>query len=277
MRIPSHSQRRHRLLLARQRRSRRNALAAVLVLLVAGSAFLGLRTVPISKAGAGKNATGNASVRESGGQAAQGGGSEPGPKRPEAPTPVFAYADKLVLSLPYPKDQVTAIAYHQVYNNEALRLVPAPQLNHHRMLNDLPSKQRQSKSATISVPQKRMYRSDRSGPADRAADIGTKMGTPVRALVSGRIIKVKHYMLYGKYPDFEVDIQPDANPELKVMLFHIDKVRVKRGARVVSGITRLGVVRDLARYFQPQIAEFTKERGNHIHVQIKRIEPEDKV
>lgn len=188
------------------------------------------------------------------------------------PTPVFAFANKLILTLPYPKSCVTAIAYHQVYADTSLRLVPAPQVTHMRMRGDAPVSPEQakgSKVATKTVPQRRMFRSDRSGPPDRAVDVGAKKGTPVRAPVSGRISKVRSYMLYGRYPDYEIDIIPDANPRVRVMLFHIDRVIARRGRRVVSGVTRLGRVRDLASYFEPQLAEYTHERGNHVHIQIK--------
>lgn len=195
-------------------------------------------------------------------------------KRPKhrSPTPVFAFADHLILSLPYPKNRITAIAYHQVYAPGSLRFVPAPQVSHVRMRSDVPQgmeQERRSKSTTRTVRQRKMFRSDRAGPADRAVDVGAKRGTVVRAPVSGRISQVRSYMLYGRYPDYEIDIVPDANPRVRVMMFHIDSVVARVGRRVLSGVTPLGKVRDLASCFEPQLAELTHERGNHVHIQIK--------
>lgn len=190
----------------------------------------------------------------------------------ESPTPVFAFSHGLILCLPYPKSRVTAIAYHQVYAPDSFKLVPAPQVTHVRMDDDTPAglvRARTLNSRGKTVPQRRMFRSDRRGPANRAVDVGTRRGTPVRAPVSGKIIAVRPYMLYGKYPDVEIDILPDANPAVRVTLFHVARVRVKRGQRVSSGVTVLGKVRDIARYFEPQLAEYTHERGNHIHIQVK--------
>lgn len=164
---------------------------------------------------------------------------------------------------------MTAIAYHQVTSDGSLRLVPAPQVRHLRMRTDLPESQ-QYAAFTKAVPQRQMFRSDRDGPADRAVDVGAKAGTQVRAPVSGVIVQVRPYMLYGDYPDVEIDILPDANPAVRVIVFHVDRVAAKRRQRVVSGVTPLGRVRNLSRQFEPQLAEYTHESGNHVHIQVKR-------
>ncbi len=198
-------------------------------------------------------------------------------RRRVGPTPVFAYAEGLILALPYPKSKVTAIAYHQVYAPGSLRLVPAPQMTHLRMPNDGPialEQARESKSVTKKLRQRRMFRSDRSGPADRAVDVGAKRNTVARAPVSGKVIQVRPYMLYGRYGDVEVDILPDAKPSVRVIIFHVCRVAVRKGQRVVSGVTPVGRVRDLASCFEPQLAEFTHERGNHVHIQIKPLDVE---
>lgn len=189
-----------------------------------------------------------------------------------SPTQVFAFAEGLILSLPYPKSKVTAIAYHQVYAPGSLRLVPAPQVKSLRITGDAPitpEHVRELKIATKTLRQRRMFRSDRSGPPDRAVDVGSKRGTPVRAPVSGRVLQVRPYMLYGQYRDVEIDILPDANPRVRILMFHMDRVVARRGQHVISGVTPIGRVRDIATYFEPQLAEFTHERGNHVHIQIK--------
>jgi len=200
-----------------------------------------------------------------------------GGRRHVGPTPVFAYAEGLILALPYPKSKATAIAYHQVYAPGSLRLVPAPQMTHVRMPNDGPislEQARESRSVTRKLRQRRMFRSDRTGPADRAVDVGAKRNTLVRTPVSGRVLRVRPYMLYGRYGDVEVDILPDANPRVRIIIFHVCRVAVRRGQRVVSGVTPVGRVRDLASCFEPQLAEFTHERGNHVHIQIKPLDVE---
>ena len=58
----------------------------------------------------------------------------------------------------------------------------------------------------------RLWRPGRPGQPDTAADVGALAGAPVVAPISGTVLKVKAYKLYGKYDDVQVHIGPDGTP-----------------------------------------------------------------
>ena len=54
-------------------------------------------------------------------------------------------------------------------------------------------------------------------------------GTPVYAPVSGEVLEVRPYYLYGEYADFEIHITPNGWAEVDVVLIHVDNVQVVEG------------------------------------------------
>lgn len=117
-----------------------------------------------------------------------------------------------------------------------------------------------------------MWRSNRSGAPDSAIDVGAPPGTPVYAPVTGEVIGVRAYRLYDKYDDYEIHIQPTGWPEVDVVLIHIDNVSVEVGDHVIGGVTPLAGVRLLSDRVTHQISAFTKDGGDHVHVQLNRLE-----
>ena len=108
----------------------------------------------------------------------------------------------------------------------------------------------------------------RPGSPDTAADVGAKPGTTVISPVTGTVVKVKSYKLYGKWPDYEIHITPDGFDNLDIVLIHVTDLEVKPGARVVAGVTPLAHVRKLSDKFSDQLAEYVKDGGNHVHLQV---------
>jgi hypothetical protein len=104
---------------------------------------------------------------------------------------------------------------------------------------------------------------DRPGKPDSAADVGANPGSPVYAPVSGTVVKVKKYKLYGKWNDVEVHIQPTGQPTLDVVMIHLDDVSATPGDRVVGGVTQLAVVRKLPKAVGSQLRSYTNNAGYH--------------
>ncbi len=76
------------------------------------------------------------------------------------------------------------------------------------------------------------------GKPDTAADVGAKPGSAVFSPVTGTVVKVKKYKLYGKWDDYELHIQPDGHPGLDVVMIHVTDVCCRPGDRVLAGVTR---------------------------------------
>jgi len=192
------------------------------------------------------------------------------------PTPFFGSYRSLHLYLPVTVDSLTEIAFHQASGKTALHidsLLPDANMNvvaqNHGSGRTVPTQTVEPAVLTGSVL--RMWRSNRRGAPDTAADIGALPGTLVYAPVTGTVLQVRPYKLYEKYDDYEIHIQPNGWKDVDVVIIHVDSPSVKAGDRVVGGITRIAIVRKLSDRVTPQIAAYTKDRGDHVHLQLNQV------
>ncbi len=189
------------------------------------------------------------------------------------PTPVFAAYRGIELRLPVPLEKLTEVGFHQASYTYAVHLTtPLPDADAkaakrekttHRDL----STQSSDAEAPLTGSVLRLWRS-RPGKPDSAVDVGAPAGTDVLAPVTGTVIKIKRYKLYGKYDDYELHIQPLGHPELDLVLIHVDDVGVVPGDKVVAGVTRLAAVRKLSDRVHHQLGDYTKGGGDHTHIQL---------
>ncbi len=191
----------------------------------------------------------------------------------EEPTPIFASARSVTLRLPVRTEDLTEIGFHQASYGYALRMETLmPRADMRRAKKDRSthrdlSKQPTGPSATLTGSVLVMWR-NRPGTPDTAVDVGAKAGSPVFAPVSGTVVKVKRYKLYGQHDDLEIHIQPTGMPELDCVLIHIDDLAVQPGDVVIAGVTRIGVIRKLSDRVTHQLGEYTRDGGDHTHIQI---------
>ncbi|MBU4173848.1 MAG: M23 family metallopeptidase [Actinobacteria bacterium] len=101
-----------------------------------------------------------------------------------------------------------------------------------------------------------------------ASDVVAKAGSPVFSPVNGTVIAAESYMLYGKYYDLRVRILIDGYPGYHMAVLHLDTLSVSVGQRVEAGTTQVGTVRDLTPYFNSAANRYSREAGNHPHIQI---------
>ncbi|MDP2182203.1 MAG: hypothetical protein Q8K99_06510 [Actinomycetota bacterium] len=196
-----------------------------------------------------------------------------------SPTPFFATYRSLYLYLPVPASKLTELAFHQASGDQVLHMESLlPDANMTKAFNNKGTGREPQPASTDGTPQKltgavlRMWRSNRSGKPDSAADVGAVAGTQVRSPVTGKVIKVKAYKLYDEYDDYEIHIQPTGWPEVDVVLIHVDKVTISEGDRVVGGVTPIASVRRLANRVTPQISAYTKSDGDHVHLQLNKMD-----
>jgi len=177
------------------------------------------------------------------------------------------------LRLPVAVKPLTEIGFHQAAYRYAVRMkspLPDAKLSkagNHQGTNRDKASQPTGPAVVLVGRVLRMWRS-RPGQPDTAVDVGAKPGTAVVSPVDGTVVKVKRYKLYGKWDDYEVHIQPDGYENLDVVMIHIKDVAVSPGDRVVAGETRVARVRKLSDKFYDQLASYTKDGGNHVHLQI---------
>ena len=108
----------------------------------------------------------------------------------------------------------------------------------------------------------------RPHPATSAADIVLRPDTTVRAPVTGRVVGVRSYRLYCRYPDERVAIEPEDDPGLVVVMIHLRGVRIRRGQRVFATLSVIG--RPRAFPFRSQVDDYLRGGNPHVHIEVER-------
>ena len=232
---------RHRAALPRGRRVRR---LAALAFVVVGSAF-GVGAL-------------QAMVRAPAAQPRQ----QPSPSivaaAPVAPDPPpqgvpFARAKGVTLYLPAADPRL--IGYHEASYPDAATLTP---------IGRLQKNANRTKGPRYTV----MASRGRPTPATSAVDVVLPSSTRVLAPVSGVVVQVKPYKLYGKYPDERVEISVDGHPDVHVVMIHLTHVRVVRGDRVSATLSVIGEPRVFP--FRSETDDYVRGGDPHVHIEIKK-------
>lgn len=121
-----------------------------------------------------------------------------------------------------------------------------------------------------------MYGRGRGSDPQSAMDIAVKNNVPILAPVNGVVSKIKEYYLYGKYFDYQIDITPDGCPDVRVVMIHVDKLKLVEGQRLKAGETVVGVVRNFGSLVT-QINEYLPSISDHVHIQINPASSEGQI
>lgn len=243
---------------ARRRRRRVGPVLTAIGALAAGPAVISLV--------ADNTVAADAAVQDSG-VAGVGAASAPveaaGALETSAATPTFASVDGLKLHLLSPRSIL--VGFHEASKAEAQGMLPNGRLveNANTTRIDPPPDAADGPEYVI------LSSRGRRPPPTSAADVLMRDDDPVLSPVSGTVVEVRPYALYGTYPDHRIEIQPDDAPHLRVVLIHVADVEVAAGDRVVAGETSLAGSAN--RFdFGSHIDRYTEpERWPHVHVEVK--------
>lgn len=179
---------------------------------------------------------------------------------------VFAGIDGMALRLPHPRPLY--IGFHEASRPEALALDPAGRL----IANDNPTKFTPGEDRP--GPSYHVLSSrGRARPATSAVDVVLAEGSQVAAPVTGRVVEVRDYALYGSLRDWRIVIEPEDRPDLQIVLIHLEQPTVRPGDHVVAGSTPLATVRLLPTASHVDYA--LNERHPHVHIEVKpAVQPE---
>lgn len=171
---------------------------------------------------------------------------------------------KLDIHFPAGPKKLVAVGFHQADNRKAVRFVP--QLKCYGRGKAAKTK------ALIKKGRFKLFQQPLRGRGSSnfsAADCAMPRKTTVVAPVSGIVTNVRSYKLCGYVSDLRLEIKPDAAPRLRVVMIHITGVKVKRGQRVVGGVTPVAVVRRLP--FVSTINRFVPVKPvDHVHIQVNK-------
>jgi murein DD-endopeptidase MepM/ murein hydrolase activator NlpD len=171
-------------------------------------------------------------------------------KLPEDVT--VATADGVDVKLPVPRRSITAVAYHAVETPSAVPLDPQG-----------------------GVDYQIAPRRGRPGSETAAVDIGAPAGTTVYSPVDGVVVSVVDpYVVLGKPAGYALLVSPSRAAGLLVRITHLDDPRADDrppvGKALRAGRTVIGRVADLSGIAQQELAQFTNDAGNHVHVEVVR-------
>jgi hypothetical protein len=181
------------------------------------------------------------------------------------PTPTGTFArlagSTLRIHFPAPPNKLVAVGFHQASNRKAVRFIPT--MTCHKI-----DKAFRTRALLKRDKKLKLFQQPLRGRGDSnftAADCAVPRKTVVFAPVDGVVTSVKHYRLYGYIDDVRLEIKPDGWPHLRVVMIHITGAKVKRGNRVVGGVTP--VVRRLP--INSTINRFVPAKNvDHVHIQV---------
>jgi murein DD-endopeptidase MepM/ murein hydrolase activator NlpD len=170
------------------------------------------------------------------------------------PELVIARADDVEVHIPVDPDRVTAAAFHPINDPSGVAMTAA---------------------SGFDIQQ--AGRDGRAGPDTAALDVGAPAGTAVYAPVDGTVASVAEYQVLGRIEGYEVTIAPTvAASGLLLRLTHLDPPATGElpsvGTPVRAGVTPLGRIRDFSAVVDQELAEFTSDSGNHVHMELIRTE-----
>jgi hypothetical protein len=189
-------------------------------------------------------------------------GSEEVPSESPRPLRVFAIAGGVRLRLP--TTGPVALAYHEASMPRRFPLRPLGSCVKCRNR----WKFRPSRVGPSDLEYMVMDTRGRAGAATSAVDVVVRRWERVRSPVSGRVWRVRHYALYGRYPDVRVAIVPEGRPDRRVVIIHLRDPRVRPGERVMASQTLLGWARRFP--FESQVDRYVRGRFPHVHIEVKR-------
>jgi hypothetical protein len=171
------------------------------------------------------------------------------PQRVVTAQPYTPFATVGGVTLRHPSSRVERVGFHEANHDGARTLEPLP---------------------TVVAPVTLETRHRETG-SHTAADVVSDPAVEIRASVSGRVIRAGTYVLYCRYSDVFVVIEPDDHPAWEVKALHMVGLRVSVGQRVTAGETVLADgPRKLA--FESDVDKVAKRQNlepwPHIHVEV---------
>jgi hypothetical protein len=189
------------------------------------------------------------------------------PNVPPAPRGLATAPGNLVLDVPITRRRITAIVYHGAGTTTVVPLSPLGSQRNAGILNTI-SKMLTGAPDGGGGPS---YYVDASGqgPSTGSVDIGAAAGTNVYSPVDGKVVSIQPYVIAGTAHGSVIEIQPTNTPADVVTLTNLSAVPgLAVGTPVLAAKTKLGAVVDLSKVLSQEMAKYTSDAGNHVHIQV---------
>jgi hypothetical protein len=189
------------------------------------------------------------------------------PNAPPAPVGLATAPGNLVLDVPVTQRRITAIVYHGVGTSQVVPLVPIGSQRNAGILSTLAK----MLTGTPDGGGGPAYYIDDAGqgPSTGSVDVGAVAGTDVYSPVDGKITSIRPYVIDGKAYGSEIEIQPTSTPALVVTLTNLRTTSgIAVGTTVSAAKTKLGTIVDLSKVLSQEVAKYTSDAGNHVHIEV---------
>jgi hypothetical protein len=189
------------------------------------------------------------------------------PNVPPSPVGLATAPGNLVLDVPISQRRITAIVYHGVGSSQVVPLVPIGTQKNAGIMSTI-AKMLTGTPDSSGGPS--YYIDDAGqGPSTGSVDVGAVAGTNVYSPVDGKIVSIQPYVINGSAYGSEIEIQPTSTPADVVTLTNLRTTSgIAVGTPVFAAKTELGVVVDLSKVLSQEVAKYTSDAGNHVHIEV---------
>lgn len=105
--------------------------------------------------------------------------------------------------------------------------------------------------------------------ATSAVDVAVPHHAPIASPVTGTVVEVRPYALYGRYADTRISIRPADRPDLVLTVLHVSDPSVRVGDEVAGGRSHIAG-RATAFPFRSHVDAYAGGRPPHVHLELKR-------
>jgi biotin carboxyl carrier protein len=185
---------------------------------------------------------------------------------PEPLTPPLARLGELALWSP--GEDPVVVGFHEAAHVSAEPVVPIGVLieDHNTTRTDLPA------DDPTGVEYLVMSSRGRAAGPTSAIDVVLEEGSLVRAPVTGTVLDVREYVLYGGHEDLRIELVPDGRPDLRLVIIHVDGAQVEVGDRVVGGVTPVASTARALPFTSHIDRETEPDRHPHVHLELQPID-----
>jgi murein DD-endopeptidase MepM/ murein hydrolase activator NlpD len=177
---------------------------------------------------------------------------------------VIAFQGDVRIQLPVSQESVTALAYHGS-NAFSLPLEPVGSQVNEGIFSRIIHRLTGEETSGVTYYQLR----GGSGPQTGALDVGAPAGTAVYAPVDGTVVSIRNLVLDGKLYGHRIDVVPNAAPSVVVSITRLRAdPALTVGSPVTAATSKIGVVLDLSRAEEQQLARVTNDPGNHVTLEV---------
>ncbi|MDX1511552.1 MAG: M23 family metallopeptidase [Nitriliruptorales bacterium] len=176
---------------------------------------------------------------------------------------VFARVEGLELWTP--SGATLLVAYHEAAFADALSMRPEG-----RLRNNFNTTKYQDPGVLPGPIYDIQASRGRENRATTAVDLVLRDDEPVLSPITGRVVEVRNYSLYGRYADTRIEIAAASDPSLRVVLIHVAKVKVKVGDEVVAGQTPLAGTANRFPFHSQVDRHLPDGPWPHVHLEVKR-------